>query len=355
MFLTSKQLRELLGSFRASEDRVECFVILYLQVVDQCNAKIFRVRFATDEELSHLRNRVGYATFFPFIQPENANFDLDLSFHDQRLCLNMLLQLAEKEGFKNIHEPDYIHADGVVDGLPTGVPKGWVKLDGVPRSGTFRCKYMCAPEYRKFKMRTTLAETYACFRMDDVQEERVMWWTGLQEPPADVLELLEFILGNYEHPRVAFDEIDGPGGNGVITLKEFREGLQQMDCKKFAGKDEQSRIEKVFRYLDPGEEGSVSRDEWGILSQLWDEYQLSIEEFVNFLTRTFGDDLRDAWNFLDEDHSGELTFEEYTDALKRIGYFGPARCVFSLLDRSDDGNISYDEFSILKKYQSQGL
>eukprot|EP00438_Fugacium_kawagutii_P010518 Skav214515 [mRNA] locus=scaffold410:16923:17186:+ [translate_table: standard] len=31
------------------------------------------------------------------------------------------------------------------------------------------------------------------------------------------------------------------------------------------------------------------------------------------------------------------------------GYFGPARVVFALLDGSDDGNISWDEFRELEK------
>lgn len=31
------------------------------------------------------------------------------------------------------------------------------------------------------------------------------------------------------------------------------------------------------------------------------------------------------------------------------GYFGPARVVFALLDGSDDGNISWEEFQELEK------
>ena len=38
-------------------------------------------------------------------------------------------------------------------------------------------------------------------------------------------------------------------------------------------------------------------------------------------------------------------------AITRVvgGYFGPARVVFALLDGSDDGNISWDEFRELEK------
>ena len=43
---------------------------------------------------------------------------------------------------------------------------------------------------------------YTFFNMD-VEEDKVMWWTGLQEPPEDVLELLEFLLGNFKDPHRA--------------------------------------------------------------------------------------------------------------------------------------------------------
>ena len=39
----------------------------------------------------------------------------------------------------------------------------------------------------------------------------------------------------------------------------------------------------------------------------------------------------------------------YVQMLPCEGYFGPARVVFALLDGSDDGNISWDEFQELEK------
>lgn len=65
----------------------------------------------------------------------------------------------------------------------------------------------------------------------------------------------------------------------------------------------------------------------------------------------FGDELEFAWEELDDDGSGELSEDEWFQAVKRIGYFGPARVVFALLDGSDDGNISWDEFRELEKYR----
>lgn len=134
-------------------------------------------------------------------------------------------------------------------------------------------------------------------------------------------------------------------------MREFEEGINDVGCKKFRGKDETSRIQALFRYLDPGGEGTVSREEWAILEQLRKEYILCITEFVQFLQRTFGNDLAVAWDFLDSDNSEELSLEEWLHSCQAIGYFGPARCVFGLLDNSDDGKISLQEFIVLEDYK----
>merc|ERR1712190_553270 len=80
-------------------------------------------------------------------------------------------------------------------------------------------------------------------------------------------------------------------------------------------------------------------------------FECSVVECVQFLVRNFGDDLTDAWEALDDDGSGGLSEEEWLKAVTELGYFGPASVVFALLDSSDDGNISLDEFQVLEKYK----
>mmetsp|Transcript_38306 Transcript_38306/g.71334 ORF Transcript_38306/g.71334 Transcript_38306/m.71334 type:complete len:95 (+) Transcript_38306:1-285(+) len=92
--------------------------------------------------------------------------------------------------------------------------------------------------------------------------------------------------------------------------------------------------------------------EWMVLQQLWNEFDLTIREFVQFLQFAFGPNLEDAWNELDKSGDGELSEDEFYEALFSIGYFGPARVVFALLDGSDDKNISFDEFKVLEDYKS---
>lgn len=272
----------------------------------------------------------------------------------------MFVQLATKEKFPhNLHDYGYTRADGSEDPMPTGVPRGWATKEGIPKDGVFRAKYMCAPEYRKLECRKELATQFGFYNhVEALTTEDVQWWTGLMEPPEDVINLLEYFISRYDNVEKPFKEIDGVDGNGVITLKEFREGLDEMQCDKFnkqKGSSEtrtkEQRIDAIFRYMDQGEEGSVSLDEWMILAQLWREFDKSIREFVHFLILAYGN-LLEAWEALDLDGSGEMDEEEWLETVTRIGYFGPAGVVFALLDSSDDGSISFDEFEVLETYRS---
>jgi Ca2+-binding EF-hand superfamily protein len=319
------------------------------------NAKLFRVRFEDTSEIHKLQERLGFALFFPFIQPENAVFNLDLNFADQRICASMLVKLSMKENSANIQDAQYIRGDGTVDPLTLGVPRSWSEVSKAPKQGRFKCVYICSPEHRRMEARKEIAEQYGFFQTQNLSEEQVQWWTGLTEVPETVLNLLEFLISRVRNVEEAFLIMDGVSGNGAITLREFHEGIVEMGCKKFQGKDEKQQISEIFRYLDPGGEGSISVSEFMVLDQLWKELDLSIREFVQFLGLMFGEDLEKCWDALDDDGSGEMDLDEFLAAVKKIGYFGPAKIVFSLLDSTDDGAISVEEFAVLKKYaQAEG-
>lgn len=358
-YLAASHVRALIGYFKTAIQRSNVFIIFCMRIVDMHNEKMYSCRFESKEEIAALQCRLGYAFFFPFFQPENANIDFDFSVYDQRLAASIWVSLACKEKIThNFHDYAYTKNDGTEVPLPLGVPRSWADINSCPKEGKFSAQYRCAPEDRNFNFRKELASTFGFFDVQGLCEDDVNWWTGLTEPPEDVLELLEFFISRYDNIETPFLEIDGVDGNGVITIREFTEGIDQMGCKKFdvkkgqkGGPTKDQRIDKVFRYLDPGGEGSVSKGEWQILGQLWKEFAQSIREFVHFLILSFGEDLLAAWEALDDDASGELTEEEWKDAIDRIGYFGPQRVVFALLDMSDDGNISFDEFEVLNRYK----
>lgn len=351
-FISAKHMRQMVGYIKDPLDREEAFVMFYCRISDMQNIKMCCARFGKAEEVASLRRRLGHAFFFPFLQPENAKFELNLTYNDQRLCGNMVVALGIREKMSNIRDAVWTKPDGSEDAFPMGIPRSWETK--IPDFGVFKCQYVCSPDDRQFGFRKELAKKYG-YLAREISEKDVNWWTGLNEPPADVIDLLEFMISRVRNMDEAFDIIDGgePGctSNSELTLREFESGLKNMGCKKFEGRDEVTRIAAIFRYLDPGGEGTVSKNEWNVLEQLWREFDLTIKEFVQFLQFAFGPDLSDAWNALDDDGGGELTEDEFLEGCEAIGYFGPAGVVFALLDGSDDGNISYDEFVILENYK----
>ncbi|CAE7214047.1 RPA1, partial [Symbiodinium necroappetens] len=89
IFLSSLHIRQMVGFFRKDEDREEALVMFWPRVIDKYNAKVFRVRFEKKEDVVRLQERLGYITFFPYFQPENAVFRFNMAVYEQRVsaCL----------------------------------------------------------------------------------------------------------------------------------------------------------------------------------------------------------------------------------------------------------------------------
>jgi Ran GTPase-activating protein (RanGAP) involved in mRNA processing and transport/Ca2+-binding EF-hand superfamily protein len=357
MFLRSKQLREVLGIYRDEDTRANLYIMLIMQVKDMHNEKVFRVRFEKRESLGYLNNRLGQVTFFPFMQPEQTYFQFDFGKYDERLACHALMTLCAKEGWGNVTYYAWIHADGTEDPLPQGIPRSWEAMEKMPSDGFFRGRYNCAPECRNYRLRADLMEKFSLWEAPE-EESQVKWWAILTETPVDVLEYLEFLVAKFPSRDGVFKAFFGIDGNhesqsnGTITFREFEDSIRFMRCKKFKGENEKARITSIFRFLDPSGEGQVSKDEWAILDLLFQEIRLSIEEFVRFLTRTFGEDLQVAWDAFDEDGGGTIQFHEWRDKLTQVGYFGPSKPIFSFLDKDDGGDISYSEFQALADFQT---
>ena len=185
----------------------------------------------------------------------------------------------------------------------------------------------------------------------DVAEDGVTWWAAANEAPEDVLEFLFWMRAKFRDTHEAFEAFDGPDGNGVLGLREFEEGMRLLKCKKFKGKDEKQRWTAIFRFLDPSGEGQVSKEEFLTLDAFWAEVEFSIREFMDWANRTFGKDLKKLWKALDEDGGGSIQRDEWESSLDKVGYFGPSGPIFSFIDDDDGGEISWNEFQMLKRFQ----
>jgi Ca2+-binding EF-hand superfamily protein len=321
--------------------------MFFSRIIDMHNEKVFRVRLSPDE-IRRVNERVGYATMFPYLQPENCRFALDMAYPDQRLVCSFLVRLEEKEKPGNIQEYEMHYVDGQVDRLEMGIPRSWAEIDSLPSEGVFQCFYNCAPDDRRFEYRRKFAES-ATFCTMNVVESNVSWWASLKEAPVDVLELLSWLVGKFPNMNKVFRALTGSSDpDKTFNLRQLEDFLAQQGCKKFDGPDQHSRIAAVFRYLDPGREGTVSKHEFKAMEKLWKEMDLCIREFTFFVCHVFGEDFEELWLALDEDSSGTLTLEEWLSACEHVGYFGPADIVFKFIDSDDDGVIQFEELGVLE-------
>jgi len=354
IYIDSKQLRSFFGAYKDQESYVELAVTFITRVIDIYNQKLFRVRIEDDHMLFKMRSCIGHVTMFPFIQPEQSFFELNLANREHRLVTNLLVVISKYEGPANLRNPEYWHEDGVKDPLPQGVPRSWEKLGDIPKGGTLTLTYNCAPENRNFARRKQLLETWGHWPTNFVEKD-VLWWSSLKGIPPAVLAYLEFLIAHYPDMRKAFAAIDGDGGNGMISLREFEEAYYRMGCRKFRGANELENVRSIFRYLDPSGEGQVCLDEFMVLDQMFSEVKLSISEFVDFCERMFGDSLGDVFAYLDADNSGEIDKGEWHEACRHIGYLGPCAAIFKFCDKDEEGTISMSEFLVLEEFKKPSL
>jgi hypothetical protein len=267
--------------------------------------------------------------------------------------------LAAKENKNNIKDYSFTCADGTIDRQveQMGIPNSWQLLEKMPKSGVFRAKYICSVEERCFEERARLMNSFG-FWIAPTSADEVMWWSSITECPEDVVAFVDWISSHFDDIYVVLQKINGPDGNGVISLREFEEGIDAIGCKKFEGIDKSERVRIVFRYLDPSGEG-ISDKEWGVLQQLYDEIRLCIREFVEFCERTF-DTLEAAWAALhdnDRKHGRRRKMmigkEEWMSHCHNLGYFGLTAPVFAYLDADDEGAVSPDKFCKLKTFDAK--
>mmetsp|Transcript_52543 Transcript_52543/g.122973 ORF Transcript_52543/g.122973 Transcript_52543/m.122973 type:complete len:1513 (-) Transcript_52543:382-4920(-) len=349
--LTAFQIRQLLVMYQDDRPRAEIFTVLFFRIVDIHNEKIFRSRFEKQEELHKLQRMLGKVSCFPFMQPDQAQFEYDFKYWDERLACNILFQLAAREGWENLQEPCFIDEEGRLQAFEE-IPRAWEVLDRMPTGGTFRATYMCAPEDREFKLRRRLVERYGFWELHVQKESDVRWWTSLQDSPLEVREFVQWIVGHCHSVQEAMVHLEGEAETSEVDFRAFAEGIKAMGCHKFEGEDEEKKLRIVFRFIDRNHTGFITKAKWRILEQLWREMQYSINEFCIFIERAFGTGLKKPWTFLDKDKDGFITAEEWEESCHQIGYFGHAMPIFHFLDKDDEGCVKFKDFQHLHNFRT---
>lgn len=330
-FLTSRQLRELIGIFESPVHRIELCVTFFNRIMDPENSKQYRGRLETFADLLTFSRRIGVARSFPYIQMEFEQFHLNLNFHDERVCMSTLLAISTREDPGYIRNPMYILPDGTIDPLKMGIPRSWEMLDRVPEGGTFKCTYVCAPTKRNFDHRRQLSRLYH-FSDIKVPEKEIIWWTNSTEVPSEVIDLVLMIKDKKMDLNKVFDVIDGHDGNGEIGMGKLQQGLDELGWRAFKGPCQEHEVKEqylaIFRCLNASGYGSMLKSDWNYLQEVLNDVEQSIKECLQYLLRISDNCWEEMWSKLDYLDEGSLDREQWLSALGRLGYFGPGDIAF---------------------------
>jgi len=347
LYLKAAQVRELLTICGQKQDCADVVVMLFFRLVDPENEKICRVYFDDPQDVFKIWNRLGSLPCFPFVQPEQTEFEFHFHRRDHRLAANLLFNLADKEGTSNLKDIRFVLPNGKVDPLERGVPRTWSSVDRIPTGGIFSVRYGSSPEDRKIEFRSRMANTYGYWQMD-TDEDRVQWCANLHDCPKDLFSFVDFLRWHYATFQDAFLAIVGKG-NAFISMSQFEIGMERIQCERFAGPDENQRIRDLFRYIDGNMNGKVSLKEFVSLDQFVRELTLIVQVFMQVLgVRTGDSSLQEAWRLLDPEGAGCVLEEHWRARCAAAGYRGPARPVFNFLDWRMRGHVARADFLLLE-------
>lgn len=146
LFLTSMQCPQLVGVFGDSECRMAVLCCALMRLSDPQNMKLVQSRLDA-KEWKGLRQRMGTLTLFPYIQPEQQDFALDMSIPEDRIAASLVVRLNVKETKRNnIRNPRFVMHDKSEFAFDRGVPVGWQSPQAIPQGGALTWQYMCSPE-----------------------------------------------------------------------------------------------------------------------------------------------------------------------------------------------------------------
>jgi len=233
LWLECWQVREMLCIFNILEDREEILTFLCFRTLDwPVNNKMLRSKFQV-KHWDDLRKRLGSVVMFPFFQPENGFFRLDLSIYEQRRCVSFLKTLSDSEHHKNLKWPriDWRgpRANPIWDSFTSGMPVTWADMDRIPKEGLFEVTYTCSFDAASIRLRRQLASRWGGWA--NLPEEKlkmssmISWWSVLDEVNREVIMVLEFLLCHFKSLGHAFDSVD-TNKDKSLTYREFKEGFR---------------------------------------------------------------------------------------------------------------------------------
>ena len=261
---TCMQLRQIVDLFKDPSSRCDAFALFYNRMSDVQNEKLVRMRFDDDASASMLL-RLGYASSFPYLQPEQIHVRLSFKNFDERLLMSSLLKLSGKESPSNLKDPMFTSGEGTVDPLTLGVPKSWEQMNNIPKHGVFEAEYVCRAEQRSFKTRRDLLEQMGSWDLLELTEEDICFCSFTSKLPADVFTLVTWMMATCGHATAFAQMRQDKDADAQISCREFEDACKRMGFSRFKGPGEQQRFQGVFRFIDVRSEGKISMKDWDTL------------------------------------------------------------------------------------------
>jgi len=315
---------------------------------------------------------------FPYGQPEMSFHVIDLEKWEQRRCFHTLVRLAAAEDSVNIKNPmmdkDANPNTPAFQPFVAGIPKSWDELDNIPMQGLVQCTYNCAVDRQNLKVRRRLAASVGGW--SHLPDTAFDLWSCLEDVPLEVLKVVMFMIRQWGSTDGAFAALNTQPDN-MLNHKEFVDGLAKAGCcrtrrpkkpgmpgqqgstarpvpmrtetEEEADPAQMEALSSVFRYLDTSHDGDISSKEFETLERVWRELQQSMYELKRDLTVFYGS-LQTAFEAIDLDESGAISFEEFKKCVAATHFDGPVQEIFMFIDLNGDTEIDGHEFWELDNY-----
>lgn len=380
VWLLTRQLRNLLCIFLNRQDRGEVMSTFFLRCVDwPINGKCCQPKF-TRHHWKDLSQRLGYMNLFPYGQPEMSFHIIDLEQWEQRRCFHNLVRLANWEDSVNIKNPmmdkDANPNAPAFQPFVAGIPNSWAELENIPTQGLVQCTYTCSVDRQNLKARRRLAASVGGWT--NLPDTTFDFWSCLEDVPVEVLKVVTFMIRTWKSTDAAFSALNTQPDN-MLNHKEFVDGLTKAGCCKPKrrrvpaflpqststtssarlmpsprSEDEEDAtqletLSSVFRYLDTSHDGDISRKEFETLERVWRELHQSIYELKRDLEVFYGS-LQQAFEAIDLDESGAISFEEFKKCVQATHFDGPVQEIFMFIDLNMDQEIDGHEFFELEHH-----
>lgn len=162
-----------------------------------------------------------------------------------------------------------------------------------------------------------------------------LWLTA--KPNADAAaELKRLMKQRYGHYIKAWRMVMDKDNSNCCSWYEFVEAAKQL---KFHGD-----VAGAWLALDDDLSGSIS------LKEIDPASHAVLVQFKRWATQEFGS-VRSAFDILDKDRSGELTFAEFSFAVRSYAYNGDLKMLFDCLDYGGENRLQMREVSFLDDWE----